>query len=70
MEHVEVVVAGGELPGRALAYERARVIGGCSAHDGCTVSWGHRADSTVGRAGPHGLGAFLAWEASTWLTPR
>jgi choline dehydrogenase len=30
--------------GRALAFERARVIGGCSAHNGCTVSWGHRAD--------------------------
>ncbi len=36
--------AGDELPGRALAYERARVIGGCSAHNGCTVTWGHRAD--------------------------
>ena len=35
---------GDELPGRELAYERARVIGGCSAHNGCTVSWGHRAD--------------------------
>jgi choline dehydrogenase len=33
-----------ELPGRSLAYERARVIGGCSAHNGCTVSWGHRTD--------------------------
>jgi choline dehydrogenase len=30
--------------GRGLAFERARVIGGCSAHNGCTVSWGHRAD--------------------------
>ena len=36
--------AGDEVPGRELAYERARVIGGCSAHNGCTVSWGHRAD--------------------------
>jgi len=36
--------SGDELPGRSLAYERARVIGGCSAHNGCTVSWGHRAD--------------------------
>jgi choline dehydrogenase len=27
-----------------LAYERARVIGGCSAHNGCTAIWGHRAD--------------------------
>ena len=36
--------SGEELPGRSLAYERARVVGGCSAHNGCTVSWGHRAD--------------------------
>ena len=36
--------SGDELPGRALAYERARVIGGCSTHNGCTVSWGHRLD--------------------------
>ncbi|HEY5860980.1 MAG TPA: GMC oxidoreductase, partial [Actinomycetota bacterium] len=33
-----------ELAGRDLAFERARVIGGCSAHNGCTASWGHRAD--------------------------
>ena len=37
-------VSGEELPNRSLAYERARVIGGCSAHNGCTVGWGHRAD--------------------------
>lgn len=36
--------SGRELPGRSLNYERARVIGGCSSHNGCTVSWGHRAD--------------------------
>ncbi len=36
--------SGADLPGRSLPYERARVIGGCSAHNGCTVSWGHRAD--------------------------
>jgi choline dehydrogenase len=36
--------SGPELPDRSLPYERARVIGGCSAHNGCTVSWGHRAD--------------------------
>jgi choline dehydrogenase len=29
---------------RPLPFERAKVIGGCSAHNGCTVSWGHRAD--------------------------
>jgi choline dehydrogenase len=36
--------SGDALPGRVLAFERARVIGGCSAHNGCTISWGHRAD--------------------------
>ncbi len=30
--------------GRAMPFERARVIGGCSAHNGCTINWGHRAD--------------------------
>ena len=43
--------SGSELAERDLAFERARVIGGCSAHNGCTVSWGHRAD-------------YDAWEAS------
>jgi hypothetical protein len=33
-----------QFPGRVLAYERAKVIGGCSAYNGCTASWGHRAD--------------------------
>ena len=27
-----------------LPFERAKVVGGCSAHNGCTASWGHRAD--------------------------
>jgi choline dehydrogenase len=27
-----------------LSFERAKVIGGCSAHNGTTASWGHRAD--------------------------
>ena len=35
--------AGADLPGRDLPYERARVIAGCSAHNGCTVCWGTRA---------------------------
>ena len=30
--------------GRALTFDRAKVVGGCSAHNGTTVSWGHRAD--------------------------
>lgn len=46
-------VSGPELPGRSLPYERARVIGGCSAHNGCTVCWGHRAD-------------YDAWELPGW----
>jgi choline dehydrogenase len=36
--------SGDELPGRDLAYERAKVIGGSSSHNGCTISWGHRVD--------------------------
>ena len=27
-----------------LALQRARVLGGCSAHNGCAAVWGHRAD--------------------------
>jgi choline dehydrogenase len=27
-----------------LSFDRAKVIGGCSAHNGTTASWGHRAD--------------------------
>jgi choline dehydrogenase len=29
---------------RALAFERARVMGGCSTHNGCTQSWGWSGD--------------------------
>src|SRR5579884_899792 len=29
---------------RELPLERARVIGGCSAHNGCAAVWGHRLD--------------------------
>ena len=42
--HDWVYTSGDDMPGRTLPYERARVVGGCSAHNGCTVSWGHRAD--------------------------
>ncbi len=31
-------------PGRAVAFERARVLGGCSSHNGCAAIWGARAD--------------------------
>lgn len=67
--------AGDELPGRSLAYERARVIGGCSAHNGCTISWGHRADydgwAAVGLDG-WGAGELLPFfeEASRRLRVR
>jgi choline dehydrogenase len=39
--------------GPGMAFERARVLGGCSAHNGAVQTWGHRADSTGGtcRAG-------------------
>ena len=29
---------------RVITYERARVIGGCSSHNGCAAIWGSRAD--------------------------
>jgi choline dehydrogenase len=36
--------SGDLYPGRTIAFERARVIGGCSAHNGCAALWGSRAD--------------------------
>jgi choline dehydrogenase len=36
--------SGDLLPGRKLVYERARVIGGCSAHNGCAMIIGARED--------------------------
>ena len=30
--------------GRTIPFERARVIGGCSSHNGCAAIWGHRND--------------------------
>ncbi|MFZ5789517.1 MAG: GMC family oxidoreductase [Pseudomonadota bacterium] len=32
------------IEGRRVPYERARVIGGCSAHNGCSAVWGTRRD--------------------------
>lgn len=29
---------------RIIPFQRARVIGGCSSHNGCAAIWGHRAD--------------------------
>jgi len=31
-------------PDRTVAFERAKVIGGCSAHNGCAAIWGSRID--------------------------
>lgn len=43
------------VPGRRVPYERARVIGGCSAHNGCSAVWGTRWDydgwAALGNAG-------------------
>ena len=36
--------SGSALRGRVLDFPRARVIGGCSAHNGCTAALGARAD--------------------------
>ena len=45
--------ASGELPGREpITFPRARVIGGCSAHNGCVVAVGARRTTTAGRRRP------------------
>jgi choline dehydrogenase len=36
--------SGSTIPGRILDFPRARVVGGCSAHNGCTASVGARED--------------------------
>jgi choline dehydrogenase len=36
--------SGDTYPGRRVRFERARVLGGCSAHNGAVQTWGHRAD--------------------------
>jgi choline dehydrogenase len=36
--------SGQAYPGRVVAFQRARVIGGCSAHNGCIAAVGHRSD--------------------------
>src|ERR1700682_6718512 len=34
----------GKEASRDVTYERARVIGGCSSHNGCAAIWGSRVD--------------------------
>ena len=36
--------SGETYPGREVKFERAKVIGGCSAHNGCAAIWGSRVD--------------------------
>lgn len=36
--------SGQQYPDRVIPFQRARVIGGCSSHNGCAAIWGHRAD--------------------------
>ncbi|MGH2618073.1 MAG: GMC family oxidoreductase, partial [Thermomicrobiales bacterium] len=36
--------SGDTYPGRTVNFERAKVIGGCSAHNGCAAIWGSRVD--------------------------
>jgi choline dehydrogenase len=36
--------SGQHYPDRIIPFQRARVIGGCSSHNGCAAIWGHRAD--------------------------
>ncbi|MFM8893974.1 MAG: GMC family oxidoreductase [Actinomycetales bacterium] len=37
-------ITGPAADGRTLAFDRARVVGGCSTHNGCTQSWGWSGD--------------------------
>jgi choline dehydrogenase len=36
--------SGDRYPGRVVPFQRAKVIGGCSAHNGCAAIWGSRLD--------------------------
>jgi choline dehydrogenase len=36
--------SGATYPDQVVGFERARVIGGCSAHNGAVQTWGHRSD--------------------------
>ena len=36
--------SGSTYPDRKIAFERARVIGGCSSHNGCAAIWGSAVD--------------------------
>jgi choline dehydrogenase len=50
--------SGSTLPGRVLDFPRARVIGGCSAHNGCTAAVGAHADYDAWKAaGNEGWGS-------------
>lgn len=47
--------ASGTYAERSVAFQRARVIGGCSSHNGCAAIWGHRLDyDTWAEAGNEG----------------
>lgn len=47
--------SGDRYPGRVIPFQRAKVIGGCSAHNGCAAIWGSRLDydgwAAAGNAG-------------------
>jgi choline dehydrogenase len=47
--------SGALYPERVLPFDRARVIGGCSSHNGCAALWGSRAD-------------YDGWRAAGWST--
>jgi choline dehydrogenase len=52
--------SGSTIPGRVLDFPRARVIGGCSAHNGCTAAVGARADYDAWAAAGN-----TGWDAET-----
>lgn len=47
--------SGALYPERVIPFDRARVIGGCSSHNGCAALWGSRAD-------------YDGWGADGWST--
>jgi choline dehydrogenase len=42
--HGWLYTSGDRYPGREIPFERAKVIGGCSSHNGCAAIWGSRLD--------------------------
>jgi choline dehydrogenase len=63
--------SGQTIPGRVLDFPRARVLGGCSSHNGCTASVGARADyDDWARQGNPGWDAQAVEPLLNWVRDR